>query len=572
MASNLYVPKHRKFPLPGVVGTCGHSTLGKSVGIYQSFAQGLARQGYVVLIFDPIGQGERLQYPDDQQKSLVGAGVPEHLHAGNQQFLVGEFFGAWRAWDGIRALDYLLMRPEVDPKHVGVTGHSGGGTMATWLCGLDPRWTMAAPNCFVSSFLRVMENELSPDTEQCPPHVLALGLDQADFIAAMAPKPVILMGQEKDSCDARGLEQAFRWLKQLYALLGAEQNISLVVGPTYHDYSRENREAMYRWFNRATGVSDRQSEPTLALEKDETLWCAPKGQVSELGSPTVFSFTSAAAIELERPRGAPTGSKLRSSLRKILRLPELNGVPEYRILRPFRARGYPKEHVANYMVATEPGIHALVYRLSDQVHYSRPPQGPTRALLYVSHQSSDAELRTEPLVREQQGAEPNSEFYACDVRGIGESRPSINDYRYAIYSFMLDAPYVGQRTHDVLQVVAWLESFGIREIHLVAKGWGALPATFAALLADSVVKVTLKNALTAYSDIATSRDYTWPLSAFLPGVLREFDLPDCYRALAAKRFVSSILGMLRANRRKPESPGLSAEKTRQLNGSIPSLG
>jgi hypothetical protein len=105
----------------------------------------------------------------------------------------------------------------------------------------------------------------------------------------------------------------------------------------------------------------------------------------------------------------------------------------------------------------------------------------------------------------------------------------------AIYSFMLDAPYVGQKTRDVLQVVAWLESFGIREIHLVAKGWGALPATFAALLADSVVKVTLKNALTAYSDIATSRDYTCPLSAFLPGVLREFDLPDCYRALAAKQ-------------------------------------
>ena len=59
VTSNLYIPKGRKFPLPGVVGTCGHSANGKAAGAYQSFAQGLARQGYVVLIYDPIGQGER---------------------------------------------------------------------------------------------------------------------------------------------------------------------------------------------------------------------------------------------------------------------------------------------------------------------------------------------------------------------------------------------------------------------------------------------------------------------------------------------------------------------------------
>src|SRR4029078_8918838 len=105
----------------------------------------LVKMGYVVLIFDPIGQGERLQYPDDKLHSKVGVGVGEHRFAGNQQFLVGEFLGAWRAWDGIRALDYLLTRPEVDPKHVGITGNSGGGKMTTWLCGLATRSPLAAP-------------------------------------------------------------------------------------------------------------------------------------------------------------------------------------------------------------------------------------------------------------------------------------------------------------------------------------------------------------------------------------------------------------------------------------------
>ncbi|HEY4262138.1 MAG TPA: hypothetical protein VGM98_18350, partial [Schlesneria sp.] len=106
VTANLYVPKGRQFPLPGVVGSCGHSANGKAAEAYQSFAQGLARQGYVVLIFDPIGQGERIQYLDDHHsKSTVGVGVHEHLLGGNQQFLIGDFFGSWRAWDGMRALD-----------------------------------------------------------------------------------------------------------------------------------------------------------------------------------------------------------------------------------------------------------------------------------------------------------------------------------------------------------------------------------------------------------------------------------------------------------------------------------
>jgi len=136
--------------------------------------------------------------------------------------------------------------------------------------------------------------------------------------------------------------------------------------------------------------------------------------------------------------------------------------------------------------------------------------------------------------------------FTCDVRGIGESQPDTcgaksfpsaygSDYFYAIHSIMLDRPYVGQKTHDVLRVLDWLRAQGHEEIHLVAKGWGATPAIFAALLADGVKQVTLKNALTGYGDIAESEDYRWPLSSFVPGVLEKFDLPDCYRALATKQ-------------------------------------
>lgn len=545
---NLYVPKGRSFPLPGVVGTCGHSANGKAAEAYQAFAQGLARQGYVVLIFDPIGQGERLQYVNDKLTSRIGVGVREHLHAGNQQFLIGEFFGSWRAWDGIRALDYLLTREEVDHKHVGLTGNSGGGTMTTWLCGLDQRWTMAAPSCFVTTFLRNLENELPADTEQCPPHALALGLDHGDFIAALAPKPVILLGKEKDYFDARGLEETFSQLQRLYSLLGARDHIELFIGPTSHGYTQENREAMYRWFNRVTGISNQKSEPSLTIEKDETLWCTPRGQVAELKSRTVFQFTQETAAHLDHRRKAKLGTQLADAVRSSLKLPERTGIPPYRILRALRGRRYPKNHFTNYAVETEPGIHALVYRLSDEAHYSRPSSGRERALLYVAHHSSDAELRQEPWIKALLNAEPNADFYACDVRGIGESRPNTCgqdtflepygcDYFYAIHSLMLDFPYVGQKTHDILRVTDWLASLGLREVHIAAKGWGALPATFAAMLHDRIVQVTLKNALASYSDIARSEDYAWPLSSLLPSVLRHFDLPDCYESLSSKKLV-----------------------------------
>ena len=151
----------------------------------------------------------------------------------------------------------------------------------------------------------------------------------------------------------------------------------------------------------------------------------------------------------------------------------------------------------------------------------------------------------ELLVAELIKAEPDAAFYTVDVRGVGESRPDTcdedsffdlygSDYFYAIHSIMLDRPYIGQRTFDVLRVLDWLRSIGHDDIHLAGKGWGSLPAAFAAVVSGDVRQVTLKDALTSYSDIAESQDYAWPLSTLVPNVLAAFDLPDCYNALKAR--------------------------------------
>jgi dienelactone hydrolase len=544
VAANLYIPKGRRFPLPGVVGSCGHSVNGKAIDTYQSFAQGLARLGYVVLLFDPIGQGERMQYVDANWKPMRGTGTAEHNYAGIQQLLVDERFWAWRAWDGIRALDYLMSREEVDHRHLGITGNSGGGTMTTWLCGVEDRWTMAAPSCFVTEFRRNMENELGADMEQIPPRALALGLDHEDFLAALAPKPVIILAKEKDYFDARGNEAAYQRLKRLYGLLDAEGSIGYFIGPTYHGYSQENREAMYRWFNRCTGVSDAKTEPTLVLEKEETLWCTPHGQVAELKSRPIYSFTEEKSRTLASKRRNLEGEALEKAVTETLRLPRRTGTPEFRILRPLPDRKYPLRHALPYMVETDPGVHAIVYRLTKEPLLSRPPRDTSKAILYVSHESADQELRNEPLIRDLIAAEPDAALYTCDVRGVGDSEPqttSVNDrgeystdYFYSSHATMLDYPYAGQRTFDVLRVLEWLNAWGHGQVHLAGRGYGALAAAFAALLSPYVARVTLKNALSSYAEVANAKDYRWPLSALPPGVLTSFDLPDCYRELQKK--------------------------------------
>ena len=545
VTGNLYLPAKIDQPVPGVVGTCGHSSNGKAAEPYQAFAQGLAKLGYACLIYDPIGQGERLQYLKEDLKSKLRPGTAEHINAGNQQLLVGEFFGSWRAWDGMRALDYLLTRPEVDPHHVGVTGNSGGGTMTNWLAGVDERWTMAAPSCFVTTFRRNLENELPADSEQCPPRVLALGLDHCDFLAAMAPKPVVILAKEKDYFDARGAEEAFARLKHLYGLFGKPENVRLFIGPSYHGFSQENREAMYQLFDHATGRKEKRTEPEITIEKDEVLWCTPKGQVGDIGSRSIQSMTAGLSKRYAGYRQGLQGVRLAGELKRLLNMPTVEGIPEYRIMRPTSSRKYPTRYHATYAVETESDVHALVTRLSAERWYSRPPKGGRKAVLYVSHRSMDAELRADDWVRGTVAKAGDTPVFACDVRGIGESQPGTtrpgsflspygSDFFYASHSLMLDQPYVGQRTFDILRVIEWLASFGHGEVHLVAKGWGTIPATFAAVLSGAVTQVTLKGALKSYAEIAEAEMYEWPVALFLPAVLQSIDLPDCYRELAGK--------------------------------------
>jgi dienelactone hydrolase len=552
VSANLYLPQGHAGPRPAVLSPCGHSWLAKAGACYQEYAQALARLGYIVLIFDPMGQAERLQYPDGQGESRFGLGpsypsVHEHNAMDRQLCLTGDWIGRWFVWDGIRALDVLLAQPDVDPARIGVTGVSGGGTMTAYAVACDPRITMAAPCCWVSSWYHNMLNEEPLDAEQCPPGILAPGLEQSDLLLARAPNPLILLTEEQDFFDQRGSLEAFDRIRHVYRLFGAEDQAAYYVGPGTHGYWQGAREAMCAFFNRRAGITAPSPEGTLVLDTPDALRCTPTGQVSDLpGARCVPAFTAARSRALAAERGEPQGGDLRQRVLNLLRLPELHGPPDYRVLRPWNERGYARPHANQCVLETDPhyGAQAIVTELEDEWRTSRPLCGGPAAVLYLPHLSSDAELRDDPHVREMSML--NQVFFACDYRGIGESRPDTcrpdaffgmygSDYHYASYANMLGESLVSWRVHDVLCTLDWMATFGYDQVHLVAQGWGAIPGALAALLDDRVRQVTLIHAPASYAELAEAPLQNWPFSAMLPGILEQCDLPDVYRALAATR-------------------------------------
>ena len=136
----LYRPRTAVFPTSAILSPCGHSTVGKAERTYQTFHINLAKRGHFVLTYDPVGQGERSQFWDaTSRRSHFNLTCGEHCVLGNPLYLLGTSLAKYRIWDGLRALDYLVALPDVDPQRIGCAGNSGGGTLTAYIGALDDR-------------------------------------------------------------------------------------------------------------------------------------------------------------------------------------------------------------------------------------------------------------------------------------------------------------------------------------------------------------------------------------------------------------------------------------------------
>lgn len=278
ITANLYVPsapgKHA-----GILFAMGHWDQGKPAA--QLMASNLARKGFVVLAYDPVGQGERLQaFETRTGRSLAGGSVEQHLMNGAQSLLVGQSFARYRIWDAKRALDYLLSRAEVDPERIGCTGCSGGGTLATYISALDDRIKAAAPACYMNTW-RFLFTGPTGDSEQSFPGFLEAGLDQADYVELFAPKPWLIASTEQDFFKPEAARPVFEEARRWYRIFDAEDRVKWMVGPGGHGTPKPVREAIYEWFIRWIGDSKDTSprEDDVTLRPDHELRVGRTGQV-----------------------------------------------------------------------------------------------------------------------------------------------------------------------------------------------------------------------------------------------------------------------------------------------------
>ena len=545
---NLYLPQSAKDgePAPGVLFTCGHSAEGKAYSLYSAASIRLVRAGYAVLSYDPINQGERDAYSLLNPDISVGrkSCCKGHNLMGKQLASFGEWFGAWRIWDGIRGIDYMLARPEIDGRSIGVVGQSGGGSLSAYLWASDRRLKMVASSCWATSYLLDIENGMPADNEQYPPGFLAAGLDKIDCFIARAGDPVCLLGQEKDFFDDRGLKQGYRELRRFHGLLGGKRHLCrLSMDKTVHGYTPSQQVVTVDFFNRALGRGKAPHDRKVNAPGEDVLKVTPDCNVDSYGSEPVYTLIKEKAEKTASKRKKPSKSALPTLVKRILKVRRPSARPHHR--RLFENKGIREktgQNIYRFTVESEPGIQCVLRHVCDgKTPFRMDPE--RKALLYLPNICSQQEIERMP------GHRDRDDYWILDVRGTGESAVSSEDvfefygydYMHNGYSLMYGESLLGARVYDVLSAVMLLRSEGAEQVRLAGRGQGAILACLAGALDEEIEKITVTGMPRSILEMTCAPLCMWPAVNFPEGILKYFDLPDICEYLG-KRFTGSKPG------------------------------
>ncbi|MGB6693226.1 MAG: acetylxylan esterase [Terracidiphilus sp.] len=201
-----------------ILMTPGHGPSGKAGDA--PTAAIFAQNGFVVLSYDPIGQGERLQYPDPAKPgtSLAARPTGEHGEASLQPMLIGETFAKYEIWDAMRGVDYLASLPFVDPHRIGAMGCSGGGTVTALTSALDTRIAAIGTACYITSFDALLPSLGPQDAEQSTPRFISSGLDFPDWVELAAPRPYAVLSTYSDMFSFDGARSTVIEARRFYSL------------------------------------------------------------------------------------------------------------------------------------------------------------------------------------------------------------------------------------------------------------------------------------------------------------------------------------------------------------------
>jgi dienelactone hydrolase len=527
VTANVYRP-NQPGRYPAVLLQAGHTQEGKPED--QRMAANLAMKGFVVLCFDPIGQGEREQtYSPQLDAPLAGWSVPEHIQMGAQAMLIGEGLARYFIWDAIRSIDYLTSRPDVDASRLGAAGCSGGGALTTFLGGLDPRLKVVIPACYPSSFRSLFATS-GPDVEMLLPRFLASGLDTADFVELSAPTPWLLQATKHDQYhfSYQGVRLVYEEAQGWYAIYGARDKVGFMVGPGSHGMPLIAREAVYRWMIRylKNGDGDFHGQPVEMYTNHQLLVTASGNVENEPDSRKLYQVLRA---DFERRKRPGTIGGMLARLRQ-LKIPTDHTAPKVQVLSRSSDAAGEKEHIrfestpgiwldATLHVPSSPGRKPAVLVLTGENVFGLMS---TVAIAERMARSGRVVLEMEPrrsLMKVHEG--PFAGDYVTDVQAnlIGLNLPAM-------------------RAHDILRGVDLLAArpdVDPGSIRAAARGVGGIWLLLAATVDPRIGKIWIDRtpySLHAALDHSMAADL-W--DAVIPGFALHWDLNDLVRAMGKRQ-------------------------------------
>jgi dienelactone hydrolase len=537
VTANLYRPTGAAGRLPALLASMGHGETGKAG---ERLGPDLARHGFAVLQYDPLGQGERLQHYDPQLRaSRAGGSTDEHGQAAARAELAGESVARYFVWDAMRALDYLAARPDVDPERLGAVGCSGGGTVTTYLAALDDRVKAAAVACYTTSWSALLEGPGPQEAEQSLAGFLAKGLDMGDYVALTAPRPLLIASTAGDFFPLDGAKAVYEEGRRLYALAGAPGHIAWSSTPGPHGISAQGRVDIAAFFLRWFRPGETARELPDARLHPEELDCTETGQVStSLAAKTVSDLIGERAARLPvRPLPATRDEW-----------------PAYRDgVAQAAARAAAVDVPAGGRPAPLPTtVRSLVrtgYRL-DVVSLPGDDGVTLWGLLAVPEGSGPRRgvLLADPRLRAD-AADPGGDLdelaragrvvFALELRGAlteadPPSRPSLLGPLAALHrrAAVVGKTLVGLRAMDVRRGVDVLEAQGVEGIDVFGRGTLAVPVLHAALLDRRIARVSVQEAPVSYRVFLGHPIHRDLPEIVVPGVLGHYDLGDLTLALA----------------------------------------
>ena len=555
VAGCLFIPETAIGKSPAILNVIGHNQEAFRDELYQIVYLNLVKKGFVVLAIDPIGQGENVQYFDPEiQFSSIGYSVIEHCYFGNQCFLSGVSPGRYFAWDGMRGIDYLQTRPEVDPDRIGVTGFSGGGTVTSYIGALDERVKVSVPCSWSTASRRQTETKGAQDAETIFVRGLARGITFEDLIEVRAPKPTLMTFTSRDEyLSIQGAREAYQEIRKAYKAFGREENVALVEDDYRHWMTPMIRSAIYAFLMKQLGVPGDPTEEKVEILSKEELKVTPTGQISTfLHGESVFS-----ANRKETGRLLESLEKSRKNVGRHLdqvrnKAKGLSGyvMPESGSAVAFFNGRYQRE-----------GYSVGRYAIRGEGNYVIPlllfvPNGERKelaALVYLHPQGKVAEARPggeiERLVRR------GHVVAAVDLLGVGETKNTVTRGMADDYTgVMIGRSTVGIQAGDIARVVSYLKHLDYVDparIGAVGVDEMCLPLIHAAAFEPSIKGVVLAGSLSSYRCVVMNRlyriglvknegggnvhpyevDFSWGVAGALSG----YDLPDLVGCMAPRR-------------------------------------